>query len=158
MSSDTQVLPEAAGQDEVLHADRRVRKDAVLGLFLVAVVGSLAIGWVLNVVLDNLERTAAVDPQLAIEWARTLLASVIGTIAALGLATGVHTVRFAARVMESAQFPPPGTRVLNDTRIRQGSSARALGRVQSVLGIAIVAVSVLLLVWTFLGLPALVIR
>jgi hypothetical protein len=47
----------------------------------------------------------------------------------------IFAFRFASRVMASAQFPPPGSRVLRDTEIIEGAPARRKGLIMMITSI-----------------------
>ncbi|HTA66048.1 MAG TPA: hypothetical protein VK753_11135 [Xanthomonadaceae bacterium] len=49
-------------------------------------------------------------------------------LSVLLLAVAVYTVRYARRIFDAGQYPPPGGWVLGDTRVLRGDAARARGR------------------------------
>jgi len=75
------------------------------------------------------------------------LGMVCDVLAVLLLLTAAWAVGYARRVLRSDQFPPPGTWVLWDTRLRRGAAARmrAWGLVFVAAGCALFAIYVAVL-------------
>lgn len=49
-------------------------------------------------------------------------------LSVLLLAVAAYAVRYARRILDAGQYPPPGGWVLGDTRVLRGDAARARGR------------------------------
>jgi hypothetical protein len=68
------------------------------------------------------------------------------TILALGVTgMGVNFIGLARRAIAHQQLPPPGVKVIRDTRVLRGPRAVAIARVQGILGLLLIACSLALL-------------
>lgn len=52
---------------------------------------------------------------------------------------GIYAIRMGRNILESGQFPPPGTKVIKATEIKEGAAARRYGYGVVLYGIALVA-------------------
>ena len=129
---------------EMIPADPRLRRNALLILLGGTVIGSAFIVWVLPQIQDVLLNARATGQVSA----RTICLGFVGVIAMLVAPVsiaGVSVIRTAKLTVDSAQFPAPGAKVIRDTRILRGSRAVTLGRVQRILGALLVACALALL-------------
>jgi hypothetical protein len=118
---------------ELLRADPRARRTALIAAGLVAVACAAAIQWLLPR-LAILASTGTISRKsICIGFLVFLVAFVVPVVLA-----GIQNVRRGRDAVQSGQFPSPNTRVLVDTRITRGTSAVTLGRVQQVLGTVLV--------------------
>lgn len=111
-------------EDEIIPADKRHRRLALVAGVLMALVGLL----LLAILYGHLHeiRKLATGNRPAAEQKLLGLAKVVGWAGGLSLAgMGVWFWRLGRRINRSARFPPPGMKVIRDTRLRTGASARA---------------------------------
>ncbi|NUQ60936.1 MAG: hypothetical protein HUU20_00500 [Pirellulales bacterium] len=126
MDSQSVERPGNQGQPEVVRADPRLRRRAVLLVCLLALSG-LAILWLLQARLGAIRELAETDLDRAISRAVGLI-RVIASIAALSfLGMAVWFGRLSWQIQSTGQYPPPGTKVIRDTLVRTGHRARRLG-------------------------------
>jgi hypothetical protein len=128
----------------ILRADPRYRFRALATLACVTAVGAVSIGWLLPMVEMWLlqERSAGRIP------GRAICLGFVGLVALLALPVslvGLNVMRMGRRAMEYKQFPPPGTKVIRDSRILRGPHAVTLARAQRVLGFLLVLCALALL-------------
>lgn len=110
-------------QTEIQPADPAARRRAVRIGAAVALIGAAAV-WLVD---RRLER--ALDPLAAGGDPAAAMATVLAAGAVLGLgllAIALWMVAFARRIEQAERFPPPGTRVVQDTAVRHGAAARRL--------------------------------
>ena len=112
-------------QDNFVAADVRLRRVAIASVVLVSAVGVVGLLLLARSLrgIENLEGDAL---QAAVE--RTILATaVIAWVAGLSLVgCGLWLFRLARRINRSGCYPPPGMKVVRNTRVRTGSGARML--------------------------------
>ena len=101
----------------IIKADPEFRRKWFLVYVGLVALGGVLIVWVLPAIQDDLAHRS---PEEALPLLRTWL-----VVSFLPIFPMVYYMyRFARRVLSSGQFPPPGTRVLFDTQILEGKSAR----------------------------------
>jgi len=105
----------------ILKADPDYRRNVLLLLVALAVIGFAAIQWGLPKLLAYIEEK---EPMEGIRFIRALLIVVFAS----ALPMAFYMYRFGRRILRSGQFPPPGTRVIRDTEIIEGGAARRKGR------------------------------
>jgi hypothetical protein len=135
---------------EIQKADRKARQKAILIVLVGAIVGSaiaaalqLNRGKIDTWLLEN--RGHLIDhPKLIALFFLVLMLPV--------LASAVYLWRFAARIIEVRQFPPPGTQVVRDTVVLSGDAAVTRGRLIQSLAALLASVGLLvpLMIWYIL--------
>ena len=124
---------------EIQRADPRQRRRvlfALTGVALAAALGILYLDAYLKELHELAEQAQPVAAARAMRAVRTgfalLMEGAVGLSAYLG--------RTSWRTLRSERFPPPGQRVISDTRIRRGHQARRHGRA----GLVLAALTLLL--------------
>jgi hypothetical protein len=114
-------------------ADRRHRSWAIFTLVFGTVLGALILGWLWPMARSWLleERGAGRIPSRAICLG---FLGLVGLLAVPVIYVGLNVIRLSTRVIAHQQFPPPGMKVVRDTRILRGSRAVTWGRAQRVIG------------------------
>jgi hypothetical protein len=102
--------------DQVIPGDPVLRRRAVTLLLAAAVIGAL----VLTIVSGHLRQVSSVAILQRWLWGTVALAS------GGGVAFGAYLAWLARQVLLAGQFPPPGRRVIRDTRLRRGRAARRI--------------------------------
>jgi len=110
---------------EIIPADKRQRRLAMLAAVVVSVAG-VAMIFVLRGYLGELEGLAKEHPHEAARKALRLtgIVAVVGGLSFVG--AGWWLWRLGRRINLSGRFPPPGAKVVRDTRVRTGGQARAV--------------------------------
>jgi hypothetical protein len=129
---------------EIMRADPRTRRRAIVIVLTAAALGTVLIGWLLPAFQGALLEARATGRISG----RAICLSFLGLlvlVAAGVIASGVNIWRIGSRAVRSAQFPPPGMMVMRDTPIVRGQRAIALGRVQRILGLLLLACAMALL-------------
>ena len=110
-------------RETILPADHSLRRQTFLWGVLLAVLGIVGIRYLASY-LDGLTALQLTDPQRAAEKYTRLLLLLAAGDALIACSLGGVLIYFSCRVLRSGQFPPPGMRVIQDTRLRTGSGAR----------------------------------
>ena len=133
---------------DVRRADPGARRQVILYLVVAAVIGVLVI-LVLERYRIPLRDWALADPVRSTErvgWIILFFAALL-LVPLLGFAAYLWSL--GGRVVRAREFPPPGLRVIRDTRVITGKAAITRGRQLRLLAVGCVAASVALgvLLW-----------
>jgi len=111
--------------DEIIPGDKRHRRLTLVAALLLSLLGLLALG-ILCGYLGEIQKLAREDLRAAEQQALRLTAIVlwIGGLSLVGM--GAWFWRLGRRINLAGRFPPPGMKVIKDTRVRSGAQARAL--------------------------------
>ena len=135
---------------EIVAADPRLRRLALLGVLGVALLGAATTVWLLPALTSTLLR-ARLEGRITVPIACYLFLALMLLIAGLVIAFATYAIRFGGRVRAGALYPPPGTRVIRDTRVVRGPVAVLIGRVQVWLGYALVLCALALIALSIYG-------
>ncbi len=135
----------AMDADIIVYADRLYRKNFIILLILFLVlVGSLVYGFITYMeYLDILHRTA---PSEAVHKFVIALWVAVSSIALAASGIGVYFISVAVRVMRSDRLPPPGMKVLTDTKVKTGMEARVKAASTIMLAVTLIIFAVVLLI------------
>jgi hypothetical protein len=115
-------------QPEIVPADRRLRALSLLAAVLIAAAG-MAVIWVLRGELREIKALAEDDRAAAVEKMLRLTAAVAWVSGLSFVAAGAWIWWLARRTYRAERFPPPGMRVVRDTRVRTGTAARNIANI-----------------------------
>lgn len=129
-------------EHEIVPADKRQRRltiVAVVLLFLGGLVGLAGLRWHLG----RLEQLVEEHPRQAVEKALRL----VGVFAWVGglsfLGAGAWLWRLGRRINRAGRFPPPGMKVVRDTRVRTAAGARTVASLAEVAALVCVVAGTL---------------
>jgi hypothetical protein len=131
---------------DILPADRRLRRCVAFGLLALTVLAIL----VLELGAPWLVVKFQQDPREAVRALKLLMLAAFAPL----IPVGVYIFSFGRRAVQAGHFPPPGARVIVDTRIVQGRAARLRGGVLMLIGLALTGITL----FAALVVPALVER
>jgi hypothetical protein len=133
---------------DILPADKEFRKRFIIFLVLIVIVFVVAILSLKNY-LDQMAPLTRENPDLAVKKVMCLLKwwLGLGSLPVLGL--GLYQILLARRVLKSGQFPPPGMKVVRDTRIRTGAKAKKAAISLIVLSSIVIAITLFLVYWPY---------
>src|SRR5438034_6363567 len=120
----------------IIAADLRLRRRVLLCVVLMVVVGGLML-WRVDVYLNALVILKSTDLHQVAQHVSRLLLLLAACTALLTVSLAGGLSYTALQVLRSGQYPPPGMRVIRDTRLRTGSKATALAQVGLVLAAVI---------------------
>lgn len=133
---------------EIQRADPQRRRQAIVVLALVAVIGAGAI-----IALQNwfteLQHLPAENASELKHSLFTALAWSTGTGCFAVLTLALHMWRIGTRTKATMQFPPPGTRVVRDTVVLRGPAAARRATLLHLLSVVLLLSVVCLLVATW---------
>jgi MFS family permease len=111
--------------DEIIPADKGLRNKTII-LVIGVVLAAMILGPYLNGYLADLKQEGEKRPELAHPQLITLMKWVLGT-AALGITlAGVYLLVIAFRALKAGRYPPPGMKVIKDTRVKTGRQAKIM--------------------------------
>jgi low temperature requirement protein LtrA len=133
---------------DLLPADKEFRKRFIIFLVLVVIVFAVAILSMKNY-LDQMAPLTRENPDLGAKKVILLLKwwLGLGSLPILGL--GLYQILLARRVLKSGQFPPPGMKVVRDTKIRTGNKAKKTAIALIVLSSIVIAITLFLVYWPY---------
>jgi hypothetical protein len=123
----------------IVPADKNLRKKFFIfpGLLVIAVFIILPY---FNEYLDQIKQVSKENPEVASEESMFVLKATLGFVSFLLVMTGIYSMSLAGRTLKSGQYPPPGMRVIRDTRLRTGTQAKRAG-------ISLIALSCILIIF-----------
>jgi len=121
-------MNDAQSQQPVIKADKRTRTFFILAWIVCVCVGVVLTKWGLPWGQGQLERT---EPATAL----VVVQIVIGSVFLIAVPSGVYLFLFGRRVVACRQMPPPGTKVIVDTKVLVGAKAVARGRLMMALAL-----------------------
>lgn len=124
--NDTQI------QEHAIKADKRIRKFVILAYIVAVLVILVLTMWILPWSEGKLEQT---EPEVMLRIIRIVIAFIFLSIVLFGL----YMCRFGWRVIRHKKMPPPGTKVIVDTKVLEGDKAVMRGKI-------IIAVSLVLII------------
>lgn len=133
-------MDNAQGQEraaKVIKADKRIRTFVIIAYIVAVLVLVVLLMWILPWGEGKLKQT---EPEVTLRIIRIVIAFVFLSI----IPFGVYLCRFGWRVIRHKQMPPPGTKVIVDTKILEGDKAITRGKL-------IIAISLLLIVLGLYG-------
>ena len=131
----------------VVPADKNLRKKFIifLGLTMIAV---LLIVPYFNDYIEQIKQISKENPELAFKKSMFMLKLTLGIVSFLLLMTGVYFIILARRTFKSGQYPPPGMRVISNTRLRNGTQAK-----KAALSLIVLSCILIILAFFFLYFP-----
>jgi hypothetical protein len=133
---------------DIVPADKEFRKRFIVFLMLIVIVFVVTI-LSMKSYLDQMEQLRREDPGLAGKKVVLLLKwwMGLGSLPILGLA--VYQIILARRVLKSGRFPPPGMKVIRDTKIQTGAKAKKRAISLIVLSSIIIVITLFLVYWPY---------
>jgi len=125
---------------KIVQADKSYRQKILIILFLIVLAGLALFQWL---VPWADQRVHQVEPRTGLALVRCALVVMFAAVASLA----VYLAFFGRKVFRHRCFPPPGIKVLRDTRQVEGESAIIRGQI-------IILLSVLLLIFSLYGVLA----
>ena len=142
-------MTEPRHSGEYHHADPAYRKQMLALLAACVVIGGISL-FALQQWLNHLSATVGgSDPYLMLVWLQRILAGVCLLLAAIGIGFAIYVHRIGKQVRLERRWPPSTMRTTRDVRIRYLTSADALGSQLTVLVVALVLFSLVLIGYGF---------
>jgi membrane protein implicated in regulation of membrane protease activity len=133
---------------DIVPADKNLRKKffIFLGLSVIAV---LIIVPYFNEYLEEIKQVFKENPEVAFKKSMFVLKATLSFVSLLLVMTGIYLIVLARRTLKSGQYPPPGMRVIRDTRLRTGTQAKGAGISFIVLSCIFVIVACFFIYWPY---------
>ena len=125
--------------DRVAPADRRLRWWSLLAVCVAAALGVVVLVAVRNALLEihvQHEQGVPVELERAVRLIRAL--AVAGSAGALGSALWFWLL--GTRILRCGAYPPPGMKVIKETRVKEGDAARRVALGAFLLSVVLTAV------------------
>ena len=131
----------------IIPADKNLRKKffIFLGLSMIAV---FLIAPYFNDYMDQIKQISKENPELAFKKSMFALKVSLGLVSLLLLITGFYSIVLARRTLKSGQYPPPGMRVIRDTKLRTGTQVKKVA-----LSLIVLSCMLIILAFFFLYFP-----
>jgi hypothetical protein len=111
--------------DEIIPADKGLRKKTII-LVIGIVLAAMILGPYLYGYLADLRQEGEERPESAYPKMITLMKWVLGSAALLITLTGAYLLIIAFRSLKAGRYPPPGMKVIKDTRVKTGRQAKIM--------------------------------
>jgi hypothetical protein len=127
--------------EEIVYADKDYRKKIIIGFILVALATAVVLHYS-NAHIDSLILEKNIDNQFkSIEDAFSYILFLRGVITIGYAIIGIYCVSIGYKTLKSNRFPPRGMKVIRDTKIKGGSSAKAIAYGMFVCGFLLITLS-----------------
>ncbi len=133
---------------DVIPADKELRKKVIIFLVIV-VLASIVLEPHFKAYMDQINQLSKKDPELALKKTMLLLKWSLRVVFLLLLSMGVYLSLLARRTFRSGQYPPPGMKVIRDTRLRTGNQAKRAVLSLIVLASILTVVAFFFLYWPY---------
>ena len=132
----------------IVPADKNLRKKffIFLGLLVIAVFIILPY---FNKYLEQIKQVSNENPEAAFKKSMFVLKATLGFVSFLLVMTGIYSMSLARRTLKSGQYPPPGMRVIRDTRLRTGTQAKRAGILLIALSWILIIFACFFLYWPY---------
>ena len=133
---------------DVISADKTLRKKVIIFLVIV-VLASIVLEPHFKAYMDQIHQFSKKDPERALEKTMLLLKWSLRAVFLALLGMGAYLILLARRTFRSGQYPPPGMKVIRDTRLRTGNQAKRAAISLIVLASILIVVSFFFLYWPY---------
>jgi len=135
-------------EQDIVQADKALRKKFILFLILFTMVVIL-VEPTLNRYIEEIKQASEKDPGLAFKKSMVALKVSLGLVSLLLLVAGVYFIALARRTFKSGQYPPPGMRVIRDTRLRIRTQSKRAGILLIALSWILIIFACFILYWPY---------
>jgi hypothetical protein len=111
---------------DIVPADKELRKKFIIFIVSVTIL-AIVIEPYIKGYLEQIKQLSPKDPELAFKKSMFILKVALGLLSLLLLSMGVCFILLARKTLRSGQYPPPGMKVIRETRLRTGTQARRAG-------------------------------
>lgn len=133
---------------EILPANPKARRTAILVWAVAAATGSVGVWWLASY-LDTLTELARTDRSAALAMFRSRVLPALLLVVAVAVVAGVVLMRHGLEVVRQGRFPLDGEHAIRDTSPAAGRRARGLGWIVAVAGFLLAAFPLAMLVLVF---------
>jgi len=132
---------------DIVPADKSLRKKFII-FFVLFTIAVLLIVPYFNDYIEQIKQISKENPELAFKKSMFMLKLTLGIVSFLLLMTGVYFIILARRTFKSGQYPPPGMRMIRETKLRTGTQAK-----KAALSLIVLSCILIILAFFFLYFP-----
>ena len=133
---------------DVVPADKNLRKKFIIFFVLFTIAVILVVPY-FNYYINQIKQKSKENPELAFKKSMFMLKLTLGIVSVLLLMTGVYFIILVRRTFESGQYPPPGMKVIRDTRLRTGTQDKRPGISLIILSCILIVLALFFLYWPY---------
>jgi len=133
---------------DIVPADKNLRKKFIIFYVLFTISVILVVPY-FNYYINQIKQKSKENPELAFKKSMFMLKLTLGIVSVLLLMTGVYFIILVRRTFESGQYPPPGMRVIRETRLRRGTQAKMAGISLIILSCILIVLALFFLYWPY---------
>jgi hypothetical protein len=133
---------------DVIPADKELRKKLIIFLVIVTL-ASIVLEPHFKAYMDQISQLSKKDPDLTLKKTMLLLKWSMRVVFLALLGMGAYLILLARRTLRSGQYPPPGMRVIRDTKLRTGNQAKRAAISLIVLASILIVVAFSFLYWPY---------
>ncbi len=133
---------------DLISADNALRKKFFL-ILVIVVLASIVLEPHLKAYMHQIDQLSKKDPELALEKTKLLLKWSMRVVFAALAGMGTYLILLARRTLRSGKYPPPGMRVIRDTRLRTGNQAKRAAVSLIFLASFLIVVAFFFLYWPY---------
>ena len=131
------------GNEKIVKTDKDFRKKVLLITLLLVVAGIIFILCFQNY-LTGLRSLAEEYPELALQRIINSMKIIIFSVMIIYAGAGIYFLRLGILTIKASQFPPPGIKVIKDTRLIEGKNAVRKGIIIIILSMLFIISGILL--------------
>ena len=131
------------GNEKIVKTDKEFRKKILLITLLLVVAGIVFIFYFQNY-LTELRSLAEENPELTLQKIISSMKIIIFSLMIIFAGAGIYFLRLGILTIKSSQFPPPGIKVIKDTRLIEGKNAVRKGIIIIILSMLFIISGILL--------------
>ncbi len=133
---------------DLIPADKALRKKVIL-ILVIVILASFVLEPHFKAYMHQIDQLSKKDPELALGKTMLLLKWSLRIVFLSLLGMGVYLILVARRTLRSGQYPPPGMRVIRDTRLRTGDQAKKAANSLIVLASFLIVAAFFFLYWPY---------
>jgi H+/Cl- antiporter ClcA len=133
---------------DFIPADKELRRKFIIFLVIVTL-ALIIVEPHVKAYLDQINQLSKKDPELALTKAMPPLKWSMRVVFLALLGMGAYLILLARRTLRSGQYPPPGMRVIRDTRLRTENQAKRSAISLIVLASILIVVAFFFLCWPY---------
>ncbi|MBL7149332.1 MAG: hypothetical protein ISS80_04590 [Candidatus Cloacimonetes bacterium] len=131
------------GNEKIVKTDKDFRKKVLLITLLLVMAGIIFIFYFQNY-LTGLRSLAEEYPELALQRIINSMIIIIFSLMIIFAGAGIYFLRLGILTIKTSQFPPPGIKVIKDTRLIEGKNAVRKGIIIIILSMLFIISGILL--------------
>ena len=120
--------------EKIIRADAKLRRRAIWLTVLLGLGGLIGLAFLHNH-LQGIDDLAGEDREAAVAGVARLSVGMAWMVGLSSVGIGIWFLWLAQRVRRSRRFPPPGARVIRDTKVRTGLDARDIATIFAAVGL-----------------------